>query len=269
MSEPLRLTYVLSHGDSIGKYARSGLFNVQLALARELQRCGMQITVVSFGGREEYDFAGRLPGMKLLCNYLGLPANIYARRLHQLHAAHLLRSDLVETADTAAIVVAQRIAWAWQIPLVFRVGYLLSAFRRSTFPSETVSIARFEAMERRGLAGATQVIATTRQIRDVLVNTLPEAAPKLKIVPNSVDTELFRPLPGEKSIDLVVVGRISVVKNLSALLEAVERLGVTIALIGGPLSSQVDPRFDESTRLKDRFGDLDGRIHWLGRINHE
>ena len=73
----------------------------------------------------------------------------------------------------------------------------------------------------------------------------------------------------EKRYDLIYVGRLSVVKNLQALLEAVEKLDVSIAIIGGPLEREVGTTYDESIKLKDRFGDLDGRIHWVGRVKNE
>ena len=52
-------------------------------------------------------------------------------------------------------------------------------------------------------------------------------------------------------------------------MEAVEQLDVNIAMIGGPLPREIGTTFDLSRKLKDRFGDLDGRIHWLGRLKNE
>ena len=52
-------------------------------------------------------------------------------------------------------------------------------------------------------------------------------------------------------------------------MEAVEKLDVTIAIVGGPLPREVGTRYDQLAKLKARFGDLDGRIHWFGRVEQE
>ncbi len=269
MTRPVRLTAVLNHGDSLAQWQTAGLLKVQSALLREFQKLGMEITLVSFGGREELELASQLPGMKILCNRYGLPAKFYARRLHQLHTRQLIKSDLVQTIDAAGIAVALRIAWAWQIPLVYRFGFVLSWTRRRTLPDDTVIINKLENAERRGVYMAAHVMAPTHNIAREMARLAPGAADKITVMPNFVDTERFKPLPLEKKFDLVYVGRTSLVKNLWALLEAVEKLDVSLALVGGPLPRELGTRYDQMAPLKARFGDLDGRLHWFGRVQQE
>ncbi len=269
MAEPIRLVISLEFGGTIRKWDDQGLFDREQAYLRELQKHGTEIDIVSYGGRDENEFASRLPGMRILCNWLGVSPKTYRRRLHQLHAPQLLRSHVVRTLNAPSIVEALRIAWAWRIPLVYRTDFLLSKLRRNTFPADTDIIDRLQGMERKGLEYAAHVIAPSQELADSMARIVPDAATKLTIVPNFVDTERFCPMSQDKQYDLVYVGRLSVVKNLRALLEAVEKLGVTIAIIGGPLEREVGTIYDESQKLKDRFGDLDGRIHWLGRMKNE
>ena len=40
-------------------------------------------------------------------------------------------------------------------------------------------------------------------------------------------------------------------------------------MIGGASGVEAGTTDDESKQLRERFGDLGGRIHWLGRINNE
>lgn len=269
MAKPLRLCYVLNHGDSLSQWQNAGLLDLQLSLPRAFQQEGADVHIVSFGGREELDLLPQLNGMKAHCNWLGLPAKTYARRIHQLHAPRLLPSDLVQTCDAAAIVVAQRIAWAWRIPLVYRFGFVLSDQRRVTpgrfRPAE---LAHVEGMERMGARRAQHIICPTRQIAEHFASIEKTASDKTTVIPNHVDSELFRPLPEPKQYDLVYHGRALEFKNLPALLEAVERLDVTIAMIAGPLPREIGTEDDQLPALKRRFGDLDGRIDWLGRIEH-
>ena len=214
MSKPVRLAAVLNHGDSLQQWERAGLLKVQTALLREFQEQGMEISIVSFGGREDLAYSTQLSGMQILCNWMGLPEKLYARRLHQIHAPQLLKCQLVQTIDAAAIVVAMRIAGAWQIPLIYRFGFVLSWTRRRTFSSDNETIKHLENMERQGLELARHIMAPTKEIAEGMVNMLPEAATKMTVMPNFVDVKRFRPLPQEKRFDLVFVGRTSLVKNL-------------------------------------------------------
>ncbi|MDE2855983.1 MAG: glycosyltransferase family 4 protein [Chloroflexota bacterium] len=269
MSKPLRLCYVLNHGDSLTQWKDAGLLDLQLRLIRAFRQRGAEIDIVSHGGREELALLPQLNGMKLHCNWMGLPPKTYARRIHQLHAPRLIGSQLVQTCDAAAIVVAQRIAWAWRIPLVYRFGFVLSDQRRAS-PERfsPADLALVESMERQGARTAQHIICPTRQIAQQFADIEPLARDKTTVIPSAVDSENFRPLPEPKLYDLVYHGRALEFKNLWALLEAVERLDVTIAMIAGPLPREIGTEDDELPALKKRFGDLDGRIHWLGRMEN-
>lgn len=269
MSESLRLVIALAYGDTIRQWEEKGLFDRELAYLSALQRQGAEIDIVSYGSRDEYEFRARLPGMRILWNWLGLPAKRYRRHLHQLHAPQLVKAQVVRTWNSPSLVEASRIAWAWGLPMVYRTDFLLTDLRRMTFPDDADTIEKLESMERKGLRDAARIIAPSQALADSMARMAPESAAKVRIVPNFVDTAVFRPLSVEKRYDLIYVGRLSVVKNLQALLEAVEKLDVSIAIIGGPLEREVGTTYDESIKLKDRFGDLDGRIHWVGRVKNE
>ncbi len=121
----------------------------------------------------------------------------------------------------------------------------------------------------KALATACHVVAATQEIADDLIQKLPEAGEKMTVIPNHVDTDQFRPTTCDKCYDLIYIGRFAKEKNLIALLEAVERIGLSIAMIGGASGIEAGSAGDESKQLRERFGDLGGRIHWLGRINNE
>ncbi len=269
MSESIRLVIALAYGDTIRQWEEKGLFDRELAYLSELQQQGAAIDIVSYGSRDEYEFRARLPGMRILCNWPGFSAKTYRRHLHQLHAPQLVKAQVARTWNSPSLVEASRIAWAWGLPMVYRTDFLLSELRRNTFPDDVDTIEKLEGMESKGLRDAARIIAPSQALADSMARMAPESAVKVNIIPNFVDTEVFQPLSLEKRYDLVYVGRLSVVKNLWALLEAVEKLDVNIAIIGGPLEREVGTTYDESIKLKDRFGDLDGRIHWIGRVKNE
>ena len=235
-----------------------------------MQRLGAEIAIVSYGRRDEYEFLARLPGMRILCNWLGLPAKTYRRRLHQLHAPQLVQAQLVRTWNSPSLVEATRIAWAWGVPMVYRTDFLLSELRRRTFPDDADTIEKLEGMESQGAEGRKRESSRRRRRWPKVWRAWRRRRrPRSASFPILSIPEVFRPLALEKRYDLVYVGRLSVVKNLWSLLEAVEQLDVSIAIIGGPLEREVGTTYDESIKLKDRFGDLDGRIDWVGRVKNE
>ncbi len=271
MPEPLKLTVFAGHETTLGTWDRAGVLDRELKPYLRLQDRNVKISLVTYGGREELQYSKRMPGIKILPNRFGLPANTYLRRVHQVHGLELLRSHVLKTHVTTALISALRAHWAWQAPLIVRLSFNWSESARVKQPGNTALAKRVNELERRAAARASHIITATQDIADALIAKEPAAATKLTLIPNYVDEDLFRPIPAEKRFDLVYVGRMNRHKNLMALLQAVDQLGLSIAMIGG-ISAHVREN-DEDKRyfaeIKERFGDLNGRIHWIGRIKNE
>ena len=270
MTKPLNVSVLLADSGNLRQWENSGTFDRQLAIYREFQKRGVEISIFSPGGRGELEFSSRLPGMRILVNSYGLPEKTYKTRIHQIHAPSLLQSDVVLSDRSGAMIEACAISWAWQIPLIHRVGYILSNSTRMYHPDKPEFAKRVEGLERKTWNRASHIIATTTDIAEHIIAQAPTAKDRFSIIPNYVDTDNFRTLSTAKRYDLVYVGRITPEKNLEALLTAVQRIGLTIAIIGsGTILGNGTTDETEHSRLLSIFGDLDGRIHWLGRIKNE
>ena len=271
MPQPINLTLVLGYDATLAKLDEIGIFDREMAFFRLLQESGVNIQILSYGGKEELDYASRTSGMKILCNRAALPQQTYIRRIHQLHMLPLLRSDVLRTWQTSGLFTAHRASWAWQVPMVVRMDYFWSELTRIRQAPGSQDADRIAGIERKALASAARIIATSKEMVDSVMQKSPLAASKIAVIPNFVDVDLFQPVATEKRFDLVFIGRISPEKNLAALLQAIKPLDVTIAIIGGRNRSIHDPAQDDDheTKLKRDFGDLDGRIHWLGRCKNE
>ena len=270
MTKPLSVAVLLAESGNLRQWENSGTFDRQLAIYREFQKRGVEISIFSPGGRGELEFSSRLPGMRIFVNSFGLPEMIYKRRIHQIHAPCLLKCDVVLSDRSGAMIEACAISWAWQIPLIHRIGYIISKAYRRYHPDNPEFAERAGELERKTWNRASHVIATTTDIAQYIIEQAPTVKDRLSIIPNFVDTDNFRTIPAAKRYDLVFVGRITPVKNLEALLTAVQQLGLSIAIIGsGTILSNGTTDDTEQRRLQSLFGDLDGRIHWLGRIKNE
>jgi rhamnosyl/mannosyltransferase len=117
-----------------------------------------------------------------------------------------------------------------------RAGHLLLPGYQSVF------FARF-------LRRAAGVICLTAAMRDVVVRRFGVTPERVTVVPNGVDTELFRPgAPGERADrELLFVGRLTAQKNVLPAIEAMAALpDVTLRVVGaGELRDDVERRIAE------------------------
>jgi len=253
----MRLTLFLTQSLTLRKWYEQGIFDREIAIYRKLQEMGVTIQIVSYGGRDEQDFASRLPDMRILTNWLNWSPKRYENRLHQLHGLHLWRTDLIKTNQMIGADIVLRASRAWRKPLLLRMGYMWSYNAQRANPDKPTYLKNVDRIERDAFDHATKIIVTTDDIRTLILEKSPDVQDKITVLPNYVDTDTFRPMDESKTYDLIYVGRLAKEKNLDALLQAVDRAGVSIAMIGDG---------DQKDHLQATFGDLDGRIHWLGRI---
>ncbi|HET9516267.1 MAG TPA: glycosyltransferase family 4 protein [Actinoplanes sp.] len=116
------------------------------------------------------------------------------------------------------------------------------------------------------LRKAALVICLTSAMRDELVTAYGLPADRVVVVPNGVDTELFRPGPfAERAPDeLLFVGRLTEQKNVLAAVDAITLLPpeVTLRIVGdGELRDAVERRIRESgltnVVLEGRLGPIE------------
>ena len=161
MVQSMNLTIVLGYDATLAKLDEGGMFDREMALFRRLQDRGVKIRILSYGGREELNYANRLAGMGILCNRANLPLQTYIRRIHQLHALPLLRSDVLRNWQTSGLFSAHRASWAWQVPMILRMDYFWSELTRLRQAAGSPNADRIRGIERKALASAAHIIVTT------------------------------------------------------------------------------------------------------------
>ena len=131
---------------------------------------------------------------------------------------------------------------------------------------------RVAAKSERGVwTKATHISVANDDLAREVVAAVPAAASKISVWGHYVDCDLFRPMDTAKRYDLIYIGRLTFQKNLVATLEAVERAGATIAIIGGGTPNTEGDARDAhyGAELKARFGSIGGKVDWLGVIPNE
>lgn len=257
----LRLVLFFTRGVSLRTWEQVGMFEREVAVYQRLQEQGIQVSFVTYGDASDLRYAGRIPGICILCNRWHLPRRYYERWLPLLHGWYLWPADVYKTNQTNGADVALRAARRFDKPLVTRCGYVWSRFaaRQQGADSEVARQARRQ--EAQVFTAADRVVVTAGHMKQYIAEQYGLANGKVAVIPNYVLTDLFRPDPEGTCQPgrLCFVGRLNAQKNLFALLEAVRGLGLELEIIG-------DGSQREALKAAAREKELDTRF--LGNRPH-
>ena len=68
----LRLVLFFTRGVSLRTWDQVGMFEREVAIYQRLQEHGVQMAFVTYGDASDLRYAGRIPGIRILCNRWGL-----------------------------------------------------------------------------------------------------------------------------------------------------------------------------------------------------
>ncbi|MGB9616471.1 MAG: glycosyltransferase family 4 protein, partial [Desulfomonilaceae bacterium] len=221
---------------------------------------GAEVSFVTYGDHSDLDYAERLGKIKILCNVSSEPLERYEENLLELHGNSLRSADVIKTNQTYGAQIALRVARELGVPLVARCGYLWSANAAREYGKGSEQARAARCTEEEVFSAADAVVVTTSLMERDIASRIPGVAHKIEVIPNYVDTDLFRPMSVESTPDSVLfVGRIAPEKNLDLLLEALASLPARLRIIG---EGRLRPT------LQNRFSYLDDRVTWEGTVPH-
>jgi len=232
----------------------------EIALYRWLQYRRVEVSFVTYGGKSELEYAKQIPGIRILCNRMGLPRQWYERLLPFLHARHLRSATIYKSNQTNGAEVALRAARLWGKPFVARCGYMWSDLAAHGGQAHEDEANRAAKIEKKVFEGAKIVVVTTPSMRSYVNRRYDIPPKKIHVVPNYVLTDLFVPDRKNSSGNRVCfVGRLSTEKNPLAIIDACAGLDVELVMVGsGPLQKTVAERAER----------LGVRLLLLGNIPH-
>lgn len=157
------------------------------------------------------------------------------RYRRQLRSCSVLR--VFQVTGVVPALLAKRL---FGIPFITTYGFWYSKLARSWGTRWFRGL-----VEGLGIAAADAVIVTTSELAAYVAEKVGEA--KVHLIPNGVDTTLFRPGPraSGRIKNVLYVGRLSEEKNLDALIDAagklIGRLSIQVRFIGeGPLRKRLE-----------------------------
>ena len=165
---------------------------------------------------------------------------LYAFYMPILYRREFRECAVLRVFQVTGVIPALIAKRVFGVPFVTTYGFWYTSLARSCV------IARLSRIVARvGLAEADAVIVTTDDLRAFVIGKVGTA--KVYLVPNGVNTSLFRPVPHTPVPvkNILYVGRLSAEKNLESLIDAVAKLlgrfDVRITLVGqGPLRERLE-----------------------------
>ena len=221
----LTLTLFFTGGTSLTDWAEKGNLDRELAIYHRMAEKLKKVNLVTYGGENDKQFADRIGKLKLI------PANWYSRpqltalNLALRYSPGIMASDIMKTNQIRGAQIPVWLKKVFKKKLIVRCGFLHSYFTRQQTVDET-RIHDAVALERMAFRAADLAIVTSDWQRDLIIEEYALDPDKVKVLPNYVVTDVFKPDPGvEKKYDLLFIGRGVRQKNLENLLKAVDQLG--------------------------------------------
>jgi len=232
------LTLFFTGGITLKTWAQVGNLDREVEIYKRLTNHLKGVNFVTYGGKQDKIYANRIGAIKLL------PINWYKRQpftiLHLLakHHPEIKNTDILKTNQIHGSEIPIWIKKHFEKKLIVRCGYLHSYCTRKQ-TKDKKKIEKAIQLEAKAFASADLGIVTAKWQKDFVVKNYNIDPEKVKVIPNYVITEIFKPYSGlEKEFDLIYVGRSDEGKNLGSLLKALHFLkkknkNLSLLLIGG------------------------------------
>jgi len=234
---------------SLAKGERCGLLARNMAQYHEFVASGAfsKIYYVTYDA-DDHDILARLKAEGKVpqeLHLLGPPrwlkgrtgAIIYSLIEPLLHRRILSEVDALKTQQVSGAWTALIAKILFGKPLLFRVGYPLSA--RFKTEGKRLKHALAAAVERLLVRNADHVAVTSLAMRDYYARYTSDN--KITFLPSYVDISGFTPIARyDRDLPLLFVGRLSEVKNIANLVRACARSGTCLHIYGsGPLEDEL------------------------------
>lgn len=226
------LTLFLTHGMELRDWVDSGTIIRELKLYNELSSYFEKIYIVSYGNNSELKYKSLISSNIEILTNRWLPNIVYSFLAPIIHYKKLKKSTILKTNQLYGSITAMISKLLFHNKLIIRQGYqwsyTLNQKKKSTF------IRKYIAMLSESLAYryADMIIVTSSE-QLTYITKMHGVYDNICIIPNFVDTEIFKPLYNIKYTGgLLYIGRIAHEKNLINLIDAIKGTSFYLKIIG-------------------------------------
>jgi glycosyltransferase involved in cell wall biosynthesis len=176
---------------------------------------------------------------------------------------HLVRwADVIKTNQSSNVHYYTKVAKCWNKPILLRCGYVQGEFLETT-KGLTDEVISYQNIEAKAFKEATHCQIPTMDLAKWVIDKYEVSPDKITVVPNFVDTGLFKPIDNviKKNNSVISIGRLASVKRFDMLIKACAGIhDINLTIVGeGP----------EGNSLINLARDLDVCANFTGNIANE
>jgi len=251
------LALFFSLGYSLRTWHDAGIIEREIAPYNRMAGVLRSIYFLTYGDQRDLEYQDKLASnVQVVPRSLRLPPALYALAMPLSQRAILHQVDLFKTNQVSGAWAALPARFLFHKPLVVRCGYQHSLnYRREVSAKRgrlrvifLILYLTYTFLEWIAYRAANLILLTSELDRQYVVSRYRINPAKVKLLPNSIDVHLFRPMPESKQAPqrLCFVGRLAPEKNLFTLLDAVKGLDVELVIFGDGLNSALPVELNRS-----------------------
>ena len=232
------LTLFFTGGVSLKTWAEVGNIDRELEIYKRLSKKVKEINIVTYGGKRDRIYAKNLGEINLLSiKWYNNPKRTILHLLLK-YLPQIYKSDILKTNQIPGSEIPIWIKKHFNKKLIVRCGYLHSYVIKNQLKDQK-TINEAIQLEKKAFSCADIGVVTSSWQRDIIIKEYNIKPEKIRVIPNYVITDIFKPHPEiEKKYDLIFVGRSGSEKNINNLLKAIQYLktknkNISLIMIGG------------------------------------
>lgn len=219
------LLFCMTPGVGLRTWENIGTLQRELKSYEEYLRRGWNVKILTFD-------KSRIPELPKGIDTVSFPNRKLLWLLPWTHRNLGAWADLIKTNQSVHSFFYANAAKHWKKPMLLRCGYVHGEFLETTMKS-SLKIKLYQMMEKKAFLSANHCEVPTEDLFRWILNKYGVSNNNMSIVPNFVDTDLFRPVDKIKKREssVVSVGRLNPVKRYDLLIKAcseISRCNLTI-----------------------------------------
>lgn len=250
-----KLALFFTMGISLNTWEKIGNLDREIKLYKKLVKYFNEIYFFTYGKKDDLKYQSVLPkNIRIFPNKWNLPSKIYSFLLPIFYRRELKKVDILKTNQMSGSWTAWLTKFLFQKRLIIRCGYqwrwLLEKTKAKKWKIWLVSL-----IEKFIYKKADAIIVTSPQAKRDIKKQYEISSLKIKIIPNYIDINLFKPKEVKKEKRRICfVGRLAPEKNLFNLLKSVDELDVRLVIFGsGELKEKLKKKAKEIKKAKIEF----------------
>jgi glycosyltransferase involved in cell wall biosynthesis len=209
----------MSRATPLARWHEKGMWERETAIYRHLAKRLAGLAIVTSGDAHELEL-NPAENVTILNNPQRQSPNVYSLTALWHHRTALRSADLYKTNQMDGAWTAVLAGLIFRKPVIVRAGYLWAKYELDD-NRKSLRYQVYRWLSRFSFRRCTHVFLTTPLMKQQVIEGYGIPAGKITVVPNYVDTDLFRPLPDITPVlgRIVFVGRLSAVKNINLLIQ--------------------------------------------------